>query len=117
MKVLEKIERKAKKYNLACVKLNDNTLRIYRPNMLYDSWLVICERNSRYIVLKHKCKVGKISRSKEYYHIQKKIRIENWIWVLQRINSHYRYKTGIKMQNPVDKILEQYNKERNDRNE
>lgn len=112
MKVLQNIERKSKYYNLTCVELNNNTLRIYRPNMLYDSWLVIHEKDSPYIMLKHKCKVGKINSCKEYYHIQKKIRVENWIWVLQRISSHYKYKTGTQRQNLVDKILGQYNKER-----
>lgn len=111
--VLEKIQRKAKSYNLTYTRLNENTLRIYRPNMLYDSWLVIYEEGSQHIILKHKCKAGKISRCKEYYHVQKKIKVENWIWVLQRINSHYRYKTGVQRQNRIDKILEEYHRERN----
>lgn len=111
--ILKNIERKAKCYNLECVRLNDSTLRVYRPNMLYDAWLVIYESGGQYITLKHKCKSGKISRDKEYYHLQKKIRKENWIWVLQRISSHYRYKTGPQRLNPIDRILEEYHKERN----
>lgn len=111
--ILEKIEKKARCYNLEYVRLNETTLRIHRQNMLYDSWLVIHEKGSSYVILKHKCKLGKVSGCKEHYHLQKKIRVENWIWVLQRIDSHYRYKTGVQRQNLIDRILEQYHKERN----
>lgn len=110
--ILEKIKRKSIDYNLTYNQINDTTLRIYRKNELYDSWLIIHKPNSQHIILKHKCKIGYKNKRKEYYHLQKKISIENWIWSLQRINSHYRYKTGVQRKHPIDKILEKYNLER-----
>lgn len=111
MNAIQNIEKNAYKYNIKTERLDSKTLKLYSDKYFFDSWLV--ELDGEILRLKHmdrKLRCGKCT-----YHLQKIIKVKNWIWVLQRINAHNKYVVTRKwnaQENLVDRVLRSYEKGR-----
>ena len=107
MNVTNKIEKLSPKYNIESRRMDDNTLKLYSEKYLFDSWLVRQEEDILELYHMNK-KLKKCS-----YHLQKSTKSKNWIWILQRINSHNEYVISRKWnarENMVDRVLQNYKK-------
>lgn len=111
MKWLEKIIQCAPNYKIKAEYINENIIRLYTVDFLCDSWLV--EFTEDGLELKH------INKSNTFhkltYHTQKIYPYNKWKRILKTITSHNEYVIKTKRnfrQNKVERILEQYHKER-----
>ncbi|MCI9069954.1 MAG: hypothetical protein HFJ13_07995 [Clostridium sp.] len=103
MRDIEWLKRQSEKYELVAEYLNNNTLKVYSPKYLFDSWLIVESEDA--IELWHQSKSYK-NRNLSY-HLQKSLPKYNKIWALQRIKSHNRYAAFYRNNkiNIVDKLL------------
>lgn len=103
MKDLDWIIKKGRSYGLTCEKVNDSTLRVYSNKFFFDSWLI--EEKEDGFELYH---LNKRKERRCCYHLQKKVKKKDKLWLLQRIHSHNRYVSlykGKKRTNIVDNTL------------
>lgn len=109
MKDLDYLIKKANKYDLVAERLNYNTIKVYSPKYLFDSWLII-EEDSEF-ELWHRSKRN--TTQKCSYHIQTTVPKRLKTRLLERIDKHNRYVAFYKHRNKVnlvDRVLERYNK-------
>ena len=107
MNVTHKIEKYAHRYNIQADRIDENTVKLYSPKYDFDSWLVVLEDNR--LRLLHLSK--RLFSNKCSYHLQKEMSIRNWIWVLERVNSHNKYRITRKWnarENLVDRVMRNY---------
>lgn len=110
MRDIEWIRRKAGAYELCAEYINDYTLKVYSKKYAFDSWLI--KETETQMELWH---LSKRTNGNISYHLQKAVPKYKKIWTLQRIKSHNRYKAFNYHVNIVDKVLGQYEKQREDR--
>ena len=102
MRDIEWLKRKSTRYELVAEYINEDTLKVYSPKYLFDSWLI--KETEDEIELWHQSKACGIKNIS--YHLQKAVPKHKKIWVLQRIKSHNRYVAFNKNKvNIVDKLL------------
>lgn len=104
VRILERIRKKAHKFNLKVEYLSNDTLKIHSEKYNFDSWLVKDVGDK--IELWHSNKMNKC-----YYHLQSTFNRANWFWVLQRIDRHNKYVSTylIRRQgNLVDRVMRDY---------
>lgn len=107
MNVTHKIEKHAHKYNIQADRIDNNTVKLYSPKYLFDSWLVVLE--GKKIQLLHLSKKG--FQQKCSYHLQREILARNWVWILETIDNHNKYTITRKWnarENLVDKVMRKY---------
>lgn len=110
MNAINKIEKRAEKFNLTTNLISETMIKVYSPNFAFDSWII--EQQGYKLKLWHmsKHRVG----TKCNYHLQRQVNIKNWKWTLETIVSHKKFVMTQKWnvrENLVDRKLRQYNKE------
>lgn len=87
MKTLDKIKNNAYKYNLKIEYINNDTLKVYSEKYAFDSWLI---KEGKYdLEILHLNKA--FGNKKCTYHTQARVKKHNWLWTLQRIQSHNKF--------------------------
>lgn len=104
MRHIEWLRVKSKDFGLVAEYINENSLKVYSPKFLFDSWMITETEDS--IELWHqskKCNIRNIS-----YHLQKTVSKKKKVWVLETIVSHNKYVAfGRYKTNIVDRLLSQ----------
>lgn len=104
MKNLDFLVKRAKFYDVVADYINENTLKVYSPKYLFDSWLII-ETESN-IELWHQSKKNNLKKCS--YHLHASIKKKYSIRALQKIKSHNEYVAFHKKVNKinlVDRVL------------
>lgn len=101
---LEWLKKKAKKYDLVAEYLTEDTLKVYSPKYVFDSWLITETETD--MELWHMSKKNNLKKCS--YHIHAIVPKRNKVRVLQKIKTHNEYVAFHKKFNRinlVDRVL------------
>lgn len=87
MNILDKIQKKCRKFDLVAEYVNPKTLKVYSTKYMFDTWLIKIE--NRRVCLYHNSK--KFNNKKCSYHLQNSYNLKNWFWSIQQINDHNKF--------------------------
>lgn len=111
MRDLDYLIKKSKSYDLVAEYVNENTLKVYSPKFVFDSWLIVEKEND--FQLLHMSKKNNIKKCS--YHIHAVVEKHNKIHLLQKIKAHNIYVAFHKRYNKVNLVDRVLNKDKQKR--